>query len=260
MKNLVNCGSLIKIGKMMVVVAIVAGLNVATSLSNAQGRGNPATTGGGQMPPGLEIISEKFGFAPVAKTGQTTCYDQDGNIIDCTDTGQDGEKQAGVDWPNPRFTDNGDGTITDNLTGLIWLQDANCINTEYPGFDNDVDLEDGAVEWQHALDFVLGINDGTYADCGAGFTDWRLPNIRELHSLIHYGLVVPALSNTAGTGPWTDDPAPDPFSNVQSSSYWSSTTKDNVTNAAWYVFIGTGIVNARFKTGDLFVWCVRGGP
>lgn len=196
--------------------------------------------------------------APVAKTGQTTCYDQDNNIIDCTDTGQDGEKQAGVDWPNPRFTDSGDGTITDNLTGLIWLKDANCIKTEYPGFDNDNTSRDGAVVWQHALDFVLGINDGTYADCGAGFTDWRLPNVRELSSIIHYGIFRPALSNTDGTGQWSNG---DPFFNVQS-FYWSSTSRADRAEVAYFVDIGVARISSQFKSrGDFFrVWCVRGGP
>ncbi|MFQ5713947.1 MAG: DUF1566 domain-containing protein [Candidatus Scalinduaceae bacterium] len=250
MKSLLSCRALIKIGKMMVVVAIVAGLNVATSLSNAQGRGNPATTGGGQIPPGLEIISEQFGYAPVAKTGQTTSFA----------TGDDGDLKKGVALPNPRFTDNGDGTITDNLTGLIWLKDANCIETKYASFDDDQlpgdEPEDGAVFWQTALDFVLGINDGTYSNCGAGFTDWRLPNIRELHSLINYGFVSPALSNTAGTGKWSNG---DPFSNVGSFSvYWSSTTKSGG-NGAWEVGFQAGRMNALRKQERTFhVWCVRG--
>ena len=55
------------------------------------------------------------------------CYDPDGKIIDCAGTGQDGELQAGVAWPEPRFIDNRDGTVTDNLTGLMWLKDAGCM-------------------------------------------------------------------------------------------------------------------------------------
>ena len=150
------------------------------------------------------VRGETNGPAPVPKTGQTVSYA----------TGDDGDLQMGVAWPNPRFTDNGDGTITDNLTGLIWLKDANCIATNYPGFDNDGTAGDGMVTWQHALDFVAGINDGTYPLCGAGKTDWRLPNVRELHSLIHYGFYNPALPNTEGTGKWTEG---DPFTNQVSS-------------------------------------------
>ena len=57
--------------------------------------------------------------APVPKSGQTSS----------NATGDDGDLQRGVAWPDPRFTDNGDGTVTDNLTGLIWLKNANCFGT-----------------------------------------------------------------------------------------------------------------------------------
>ena len=62
----------------------------------------------------------------VPKTGQTECWDEDGNVIDCEGTGQDGDLQKGRPWPNPRFTDNNDGTVTDTLTGLVWLKNASC--------------------------------------------------------------------------------------------------------------------------------------
>ena len=58
--------------------------------------------------------------AEIARTGQTISYA----------SGDDGDVQAGVAWPDPRFTDNGDGTITDNLTGLMWLKDANCFGSQ----------------------------------------------------------------------------------------------------------------------------------
>src|SRR5918992_5748088 len=60
--------------------------------------------------------------APVEQTGQTQCWDTAGALIPCEGTGQDGDIQAGVAWPVPRFTDRGNGTVRDNLTGLIWLQ------------------------------------------------------------------------------------------------------------------------------------------
>lgn len=50
-------------------------------------------------------------------------------------TGDDGFYLNGINSPNPRFIDNNDGTITDNLTGLTWLKNANCIASKYPGFD-----------------------------------------------------------------------------------------------------------------------------
>src|SRR5207249_5145188 len=50
-------------------------------------------------------------------TGQTTCWDSSGNVIPCAGTGQDGDLQKGAPLS---YTDNGDGTITDNNTGLMW--------------------------------------------------------------------------------------------------------------------------------------------
>jgi len=198
--------------------------------------------------------------APVEKTGQTSSYD----------TGDDGDLEMGVAWPNPRFTDNGSlyytFTVTDNLTGLMWLKHANCIAALYPGFDNDEAigaLEDGGVTWQHAIDFIAAINDGTYPDCGAGYTDWRVPNMRELASLIHYGVWDPTLPNTAGTGQWTED---DPFLNVPQESYeyfyWSSTHDligDPSGGKVWTVGFEDGSAESRDKTDELCVWAVRGG-
>jgi hypothetical protein len=71
------------------------------------------------------------GGGEVAAMGQTTCWDPADTTIPittvtCAGTGQDGDYQAGTPLPSPRFAVNGDGTVTDNLTGLIWLQNANC--------------------------------------------------------------------------------------------------------------------------------------
>jgi hypothetical protein len=58
------------------------------------------------------------------QTGQSACYDSSGSEVSCIATGQDGEHQAGRDWPSPRFTDHGNDTITDNLTRLMWSASA----------------------------------------------------------------------------------------------------------------------------------------
>ena len=58
----------------------------------------------------------------VPKTGQTTSFY----------SGDDGELQRGVIWPSPRFMDWGDGTVTDNLTGLMWLKDCECLGVSAP--------------------------------------------------------------------------------------------------------------------------------
>ena len=210
------------------------------------------------------ILMKEFGTGDciscrslVPKTGQTTCYDENGNQRICTGTGENGESQKGVNWPNPRFTDNGNGTVTDNLTGLMWLKDANCIATNYPSFDNDDITGDGMVIWQHALDFVKGINEGEYSSCSGStpYDDWRLPNIKELLSLVYYGVNDPALPNTAGTGKCTEG---DPFINVRPSLYWSSTTQAGITSRACYMRIGYGDTHYGVKSSDIYVWPVRG--
>jgi len=163
-------------------------------------------------------------YNSVPKTGQTTKYAD----------GDDGDLQKGVAWPDPRFTDNGDGTITDNLTGLIWLKNANCFEGR---------------SWANAISDANGLADG---DCGltdgSSPGDWRLPNVRELQSLVDYGRYNPAL------------PSGHPFTNVQSSVYWSSTTTASNTSSAWHVYFGAGFVLYDHKDNFYcYVWCVRGG-
>ena len=208
----------------------------------------------------LNEIYDLIGLrAPVPKTGA-------GDLTGYTlVAGEDGhtDMRKGVVWPVPRFTDNGNDTVTDNLTGLIWLKNADCIRTQYPGFDTDGTSGDGQVTWHHALDFVAGINAGTYPNCGAGHTDWRLPNVREMQSLVHYGFADPAVPDTAGTaqlpGPGPDYGNGDPFDNVQSDFYWSSTTRASDSSSAWGVLLGDGYVVDVNKASLDYVWPVRGG-
>ena len=186
------------------------------------------------------------GPAPVLQTGQTISYS----------TGDDGDLVKGVAWPNPRFGDNADGTVTDNLTGLMWLQDANCIETLYPEFDNDGTIGDGRVTWQHALDFVEGINNGTFQNCAADYSDWRLPNLFELESLRDIAYYSPCLSNAAGTAQWTDG---DAFFNVVA-NFWTSSTSPTSANTALLVSIATcGIGFGTKETLYYQIWPVRGG-
>jgi Protein of unknown function (DUF1566). len=127
----------------------------------------------------------------VPATGQTPTVP-----LDPAPEGSDGDLQKGVPFPNPRFTDNDDGTVTDNLTGLIWLQDASC--------DEEVGGKapsDEKLEWLDALAWSNNLADGACGlsdDSEAG--NWRLPNIKELQSLVDFAYANPALPNTAGTG------------------------------------------------------------
>jgi hypothetical protein len=165
--------------------------------------------------------------AAVPRTGQTTSYTP----------GDDGDYRKGVAWPNPRFTVQADpNCVLDNLTGLIWARNANM---------------DGAMTWSNAIAYCEGLTYG-------GQSDWRLPNRRELLSLIDDSRSNPALCNTAGTGKWTDN---DPFTGVQSGSYyWSSTMVAGTSAAAWLVRPYEGFPFNSSLTASNYVWSVRAGP
>ena len=169
-------------------------------------------------------------FAPVEKTGQTICYDAAGTEIPCAGTGQDGEIQKGVAWPDPRFTDNLNGTVTDNLTGLIWTENAGCISEN----------------WQNVLDYCNDLADGLCGlSDGSQTGDWRLANRNELLTLV----------NIANNGPALPDGHP--FTNP-SHSYFSSSSYFNGIHA-WFVSIYSGDVGLGSKSGTFYGWCVRGG-
>lgn len=181
------------------------------------------------------------GPAAVPETGQTTSYG----------AGDDGDLERGVVWPNPRFTKNGDGTVTDNLTGLVWLENANCASA--------------TMNWTAALAFANTLFDGSVAhnggDCGlddgSAVGAWRLPNVREALSLRHWGVFLPAVPNSAGTGQWTEG---DPFTGLLSDWYWSSTTVAVNTPTAWVVDMANGnVTNNNKTTSNWYVWPVRGG-
>ena len=194
--------------------------------------------------------------AAVPQTGQVLCYDENSGVIICGAKlkGQDGELQKGFNLPTPRFTDNGDGTIGDNLTGLIWLKNADCVRLD--------------LNWQNALDFVSNLNLGHITDpaipldCGDTSgrrgkhqTDWRLPNIREMLSLIDFAFFSPAISNAAGTERAT---LGDPFTDLQQTVYWTSTTSAGATDQAWVVDVTDGMIKFVSKNVLHPVIAVRG--
>jgi hypothetical protein len=160
-----------------------------------------------------------------AKTGQTTGYA----------SGDDGDLEKGVAWPNPRFTDNGNGTVTDNLTGLIWLKTANCFSLQ---------------TWANALSAANTLNSG---ECG--LTDgsaeraWRLPNVREMQSLIDYSRYNFAL------------PSGHPFTNVENAFYWTSTALPGSSAIVWTMYLVDGGIDPvqNVPTNFYRVWPVRGG-
>ncbi len=170
----------------------------------------------------------------VHKTGQFQCYDAAGTEIGCPGTGQDGEHQSGVAVPDGdmRFTDNGDGAISDNLTGLVWLANADCFGTRV--------WEDALTDANGLSSGFCGLSDGSVAG------DWRLPSAMELRSLVDLGRYNPALPYGVY-----------PFTNVRSSTYWTSTTRASNKTYAWYVTFSTGYSVYTVKTTSYYVWPVR---
>ena len=164
------------------------------------------------------------GFAAVAKTGSTQAQSTYG--------WDDGCLQEGVPSPNPRFTDHGDGTVTDNMTGLMWTKNAeNCGGA--------------AVDWKTAMDCIAAQYNWP---CYAGYCDWVLPNVKQWLSLIDYGQELPAL------------PLGHPFDNAFAGIYWSSTSQVYETWNAYGVVLQEGTVYLRHKTLEGgYVWPVRGG-
>lgn len=160
-------------------------------------------------------------------TGQRLCYDTLGREAPCPETGQDAEEAPGVSWPEPRFRVQGT-TVLDRLTGLEWTRKANF--TDFP------------VRWEEGLAFVREMN---RAGWGGG-VDWRLPNRRELRSLISHQARDPALSEDH------------PFTDLFLGWYWTGTSAAINPAFAWYVHMEGGRMFYGRKTEHRLVWPVRG--
>jgi hypothetical protein len=127
------------------------------------------------------------------------------------------------------FTDNSDGTVTDNTTGLMWQQATSS----------------SMMDWEAALTYCEGLS-------LANQSDWRLPNVKELGSIVDRSKYDPAIDTTA-------------FPGTQFSYYWSSTTGVDITSDAWGVYFSNGRVSSyyskseSYKSYSYYVRCVRGG-
>ncbi len=143
--------------------------------------------------------------ASLARTGQASSFA----------SGDDYANQSGVAWPATRFTDNADGTVTDHLSGLIWLKDAGCT---------------AATDWSSALSAAHQLASGSCGlTDGSSAGQWRMPNANELESLVDVSQTNPALSSGA------------PFTNVDAiHAYWSSTT---------YMALPSNAMAIRFTDG-----------
>ena len=143
--------------------------------------------------------------------------------------------------PNSRYIDNGDSTVTDNITGLTWKQCSEGLSTTVTPCDTGAAV---TYTWSAALQAVDTINN----DSGfAGYTDWRLPNIKELASLAEHACYYPSINTTL-------------FPNTEARGYRSSSPTSGSPLTAWiYHFANGGTNSVDQKTTAYYVRLVRGG-
>ncbi len=155
------------------------------------------------------------------RTGKTTAL----HPADGADLGDDGANQAGYPLSGPRFVNTGNGTVTDNATGLVW--EKSCSTEEKT--------------WEEAFSHIKWLNSSILG----GKSDWRLPNQMELYSIVDYEKTNPAIDQNY-------------FSDTESSIFWSSNTVEEDHTTAWAVSFGTGFGDHYPKTNLNYVRAVRG--
>ena len=138
------------------------------------------------------------------------------------------------------YTGNGD-TVTDNVTGLMWEKTTGVVGTETS--DPPATDVNNTYTWTDAnTAFVAKLDEEGLG----GYSDWRLPNIKELESIADYGVTHPAIDQTV-FGP-----------NVKS-FYWSSTPHTGANTCAWGVGFGAGRIYHNDRSTYHYVRAVRGG-
>ncbi|MFA5779928.1 MAG: DUF1566 domain-containing protein [Elusimicrobiota bacterium] len=196
---------------------VSAGYYAATTLSAVD-----ADLAVGNIKTGVNIFGKAgtLTSGAVPDTDQTTSY--------TATVGEDHDYQPAATQMN--YTLNGTTTTTDNRTGLEWAQ-----NGTGAGCNSGT-----AITWEQALTFCEGLN-------FAGRTDWRLPNAKELFSIVRFEGAAPFINQTA-------------FPNTVSNYYWTSTTYVPTTAYAMIVNFSNGNVTNDGKTTLYYVRPVRGGP
>jgi hypothetical protein len=192
--------------------------------------------------------------APVPDTGQTTCYNADGNVIICPSPGQLFYGQDGNYSINqPSYTKlDADGNdlpdsalswamVRDNVTGLIWEEKTD---------DGSIHDKLNTYNWYYAGDeFVEVLNSTVFG----GFDDWRLPTIKELAYLVEFSGSTPPYINTNYFAN-----LPSPVTDYYFPTYWSCDTDASDTEKAFSITFEIGTDRSALKGGLLFVRAVRG--
>jgi hypothetical protein len=177
-------------------------------------------------------------LADIVNPFKSTCYDWEGNIIPCDFKRQYAELLFDKPIPNPRFMDNKDGTVTDNLTGLIWLKNAKCFAM--------MDWESARLAAKRLKVGDCGPDPALILSDGSSAGDWRLPTMNELSALIDYGRRSPAL------------PPGQVFSDFPPGYYWSATLLDYHPQIAWIVYFESGTTcYEAIKNNAGHIWPVR---
>ena len=162
--------------------------------------------------------------------------------------GQDATKADGPCFNNDtdRYQDCGNGTVTDTVTGLIWLKYAGCISTD---------------SWRAANTAAGQVKNG---DCNlldnSAAGDWRLPTAAEWTATMARPLALtcsPALTNTTGTACYSAGPRP--FTDVHSDYHWSSSGYEIDGDSAWVARLSSGTTGPYGKINIMSVWPVRAG-
>ena len=139
--------------------------------------------------------------------------------------------------PDTIYTDNGDGTVTDTETGLMWdkctwgLSGSNCRSGTASQYT-----------WVAALAAAQTANAAAYL----GYSDWRLPNVAELRSLVETACYNPSINEAL-------------FPGTQGSVYWSASSYASSSNFAWIVDFGYGDEYYDGKSGSRYARLVRAG-
>lgn len=166
---------------------------------------------------GFSVLEPTIPTYPIVDTNQHSCYD-DLQAETCPQTGSDYYGQdAQYQGNTPAYTDNGDGTVTDIVTGLMWVKDPGSKQTYAAAVANIGKLTVG------------------------GYTDWRIPSIKELYSLIDFSGLDPNSTRTSDAGlvPFID-------SSVFNFSYGDTSA-------------GARIIDSQWVTSNIYTSTVMGG-